>query len=361
MLSEDSVRNFGVRLGRLFGINIWVHWLLIFLVALQLLQILLAPPAEGLEKDYKLVLTNFAAFAVALLLSVLLHELGHAYAAYRQGGHTQRIVLWPLGGLAYCEAPQAPGPQFWVTAGGPLVTLGVGAAATGLCAALGWAMFPFGDLDGDWSFHRLLFQDLSLWNWALLLVNVLPCYPLDGGRMLHTWLWDRMGTHHGALLVTLNVSRVTASAALVGALGLFILGFGNRTWPYEHPFLDTLDLLLVLGAISYFFAGRQVRMQLRYGELDEGGPFGYDFSRGYTSLERSAPRDRRPSWRERRRAEKERRERERRLHEDEELRRRLDDLLAKIHDQGMDSLTREEQIFLERASKHLRESEARRD
>jgi len=369
MLADDSVRNFGLRVGRLFGIDIWLHWILLAIVALRLLHVLLAPVPEGFEKDYATVLTNFATFVVALLVSILLHEFGHAYAAYRQGGSCERIVLWPLGGLAYCDAPRTPRAQFVVAAGGPAVTLAIGIVAMLVCLVAGWPFWPFA---GSWGFAELLFQQLFLWNTMLGVVNLVPCYPLDGGKMFHTWLWARMGSHNGALWVTLNVSRVTAIVALVFGGVLFFMGFTDKAWSYKHPFLDGLTVLLVFCGLIHFLDAKRTRMQLLYGETDEGGIFGYDFSRGYTSLEKStgwsgggpagySGTESRPSWRERRREEKRQRLAEGRRREDRELRQRLDEILEKISRDGMASLSRDERRFLERASKHVRESEARRD
>ena len=123
MLSDDSVRNFGLRAGRVYGIDVHIHWFLLIVIALRLLHMSISEVPEGYVKDWGKVFTIFSTFTIALVGSVFLHELGHAFAAFREGGSCERIVLWPLGGLAYCSAPQTPWAQFFVAAGGPLVTL----------------------------------------------------------------------------------------------------------------------------------------------------------------------------------------------------------------------------------------------
>ena len=235
MMTEDSFRSSGLRAGRLFGIDIWLHWVLLAIIALKLIDILLEPGGH-----YGAPMVAFASFALALLVTILLHEFGHAYAAYRQGGDTEKIILWPLGGLAVCNAPQHPGSQFWVAAGGPLVNLGLGLLAMGACLARGWNFLPF---SSELVFWQRLVQNLFLWNFVLLIVNLLPCYPLDGGRILHSLLWNRMGTHHGALELTLRISKFTAILALVFGGATIVLGFSDKNWRFENPFIDELGFV----------------------------------------------------------------------------------------------------------------------
>jgi Zn-dependent protease len=360
MLSDDSVRNFGLRAGRMYGIDIYIHWFLLILLALQLLHMSVSDVPEGYVKDWGKVFKIFPAFAIALIGSIFLHELGHALAAARQGGRCDRIVLWPLGGLAYCEAPDTPWTQFVVAVGGPLVTLALILFGGLVCMIAGWPLLPY--TNAEWGFFEILFQYVFLWNCLLLFINLLPCYPLDGGRMLHTWMWTRMGTNQGALLRTLGISRVVAIVAIAFGVVLLFMGFTDKAWSYKHPVIDHLDFLLILCGLTYFMTARQIREQVMYGEMDDGGAFGYDFSRGYTSLENGdSGAEPRPSWSERRREEKARRAEERESEKDREVRARLDELLEKISRDGMGSLSSDEKRFLEQASKHLRESEAKRD
>lgn len=346
MHTEDSFRNSGLRIGRLFGINIWVHWVLLLLVALQLLDILMVKGGQ-----YGEPMAAFASFALALLVTILLHEFGHAYAAHRQGGGAEKIILWPLGGLAVCHSPQNPRSRFWVSAGGPLVNLGLGLLVTGLCLVLDLSFLP--SYSGEPVFWQQLLQYLFLWNFVLLTVNLLPCYPLDGGQILHSFLWKRMGTHHGALLATLQISKWTAILALVFGGSTIVLGLQDETWRFNYPFVDRLGFICIFCGLMYFLSARQVREELVY-SAEDSGSMGYDFSGGYTSLGRSVGADKGPGFLERWKLKRKRRREEKKEKENRQMQERLDDLLEKIHEQGMDSLSTRERQFLETTSEKLR-------
>jgi Zn-dependent protease len=356
MLSEGHVRNFGLRVGRVFGIDVWFHWTLLIIVGLELINRLL--PRE-VQLDVHPV-AYWCVYVLGLLVSLLLHEFGHCYAAYRQGGSAERVVLWPLGGLATCDAPQQPRPQFWVTAGGPLATAALAVFAALVCVLAGWRLLPFGG--ESFAFHRLFFQYLFLWNIFLLVLNLLPCYPLDGGRMLQSFLWDRFESYGEASLLTLRVSRVTAILALVAGGAILLMNFTSETFAYDHPLLSSFVWgFLLLAVLHFFYGARELRMRLEYGEEEDESVFGHDFSHGYTSLERPARRERRPSLFQRMRERSRKRARMRKFQQEREMRERLDQLLDKIHRESMDGLTREEKRFLERASRYLRKSEASKD
>ena len=346
MQTEDSFRNSGLRIGRLFGIDIWLHWVLLLIIALKLVDILLK---EG--EQYGEPLKAFAAFALALLVTILLHEFGHAYAAHRQGGGAEKIILWPLGGLAVCQAPQNPRSRFWVSAGGPLVNLGLGLLVTGLCLVLSLENFlPF---SGEPVFWQRLVQYLFLWNFVLLIVNLLPCYPLDGGQILHSFLWSRMGTHHGALLATLKISKWTAIFALLFGGSTIVLGLRDIGWRFNYPFLDELGFVCIFCGLIHFLTARQVRQELVYG-AEDSGPSGYDFSGGYTSLERSAAAGKGPGFLESWRLKRKRKRQGKKEEENRRMQERLDELLEKIHLHGMGSLSAKERRFLDTTSEKLR-------
>jgi Zn-dependent protease len=343
---EGYLKNLSLRVGRIRGVEVWLHWVLLFVLALQLL--------ENYLRQIEWPFSSWLVYTATLLLSIFLHEVGHWIAAHLQGGGAEKIILWPLGGLAYCDAPHRPAAQFWVAAGGPIATFILGLLAGAICLAAGWEYF-FPILlaeETGFPFFRLAVQYMFLWNAFLGLLNLLPVYPLDGGRMLQSILWARLESHGQASLVTLRVGRVFAILALIGGIMLF---FATRRFLQEWPLLEQLRWGLLCAAILHFIEARAARERLVHGGEDEDGIFGYDFSRGYTSLERTATRSApRRSFlgavRERRRARAlaQRREKERLLRE------RVDRLLEKISREGMGSLTRAEQRFLERASKALR-------
>jgi Zn-dependent protease len=288
------------------------------------------------------------AFSVVMLVTVVLHEFGHIFTARLTGGSGNEILVWPLGGLAYAQPADTFRSQFLTPAAGPLVNLA-------LCGASCWwvwqedpknfqaCLYPLGvpEVTLDTTNASVLLANLMViiftLNWKLFLVNLLPVFPLDGGRMLQACLRTRIGSE-GALELSLRVGYFAAGGAML--VGLFI----DSTW------------LVFLGS-TLFLLNLMEALQSRSADGYDDSFMGYDFSQGYTSLERNreARPTRRPgffeSWRARRRAEKQRRaqllaEQEQQL---------IDVLLEKVHQQGIESLTDAERRKLERASAKLRD------
>jgi hypothetical protein len=150
------------------------------------------------------------------------------------------------------------------------------------------------------------------------------------------------------------VGFVTAIVSLAAGAVLFFLPLFDEAFHANHPFLYHLDFGLILIGLLYFYEARAIRHRLAYGE-EEDGVFGYDFSFGYTSLDRTATRERKraPLLAGLRRRLRER-DQEQKRRKEELLRSQLDQVLAKISRDGMESLSRQERRFLERASKKLR-------
>jgi Zn-dependent protease len=111
-----------IRLFRFSGIDVFLHWSW-FLVAVY--------EINGRSRDYSSITWNVAEY-LALFLIVMLHEFGHSLACRQVGGIANRIVLWPLGGVAYVNPPQRPGATLWSIAAGPLVNVGFLAILTSL-------------------------------------------------------------------------------------------------------------------------------------------------------------------------------------------------------------------------------------
>jgi Zn-dependent protease len=135
---------------------------------------------------------------LALFLIVMLHEFGHSLACRQVGGRADRIVLWPLGGVAYVDPPPRPGATLWSIAAGPLVNVVLLPVLYGLAAvarSTGWA-------ESSPDAYALL-QSVLLINMALLAFNILPIYPLDGGQILRSLLWFVMGRARSLMVATL--------------------------------------------------------------------------------------------------------------------------------------------------------------
>ncbi len=177
-------------------------------------------------------------FLLALFSCVLLHEFGHILMARRFGVRTPDVILLPIGGLARLERmPDEPKQELLIAAAGPAVTLVI---ALALFAGLRLAGAP---LDGTSlePGHAGLAQQVMWVNVALLLFNLLPIFPMDGGRMLRALLAMRLGLQ--------RATRIAARVGQVGAVGLGLWGLGFFSeWGFESNFV------LVLISVFIFLA-----------------------------------------------------------------------------------------------------------
>jgi len=197
-----------IRLFQFSGIEVFLHWSW-FLVAIYEINLR--------SNAYSSVVWNGVEYFM-LFAIVTLHEFGHSLACRQVGGRADRIVLWPLGGMAIVDPPPRPGANLWSIAAGPLVNvvlLPVFWALTLLSSSTGFAMSA-PDL------HTLLQEGIKI-NIGLLLFNLLPIFPLDGGQILRSLLWYAVGRAQ---------SLVAASTiGFVGVAALGLLAFvGGSLW-----------------------------------------------------------------------------------------------------------------------------------
>ena len=151
---------------------------------------------------------------LCFLASLVAHELGHALVARRNGVRPELITLWILGGYAQFEnEPDTPGAELRITAAGPAVSLGLGAAFAG--AAWGF------DVLGGSPVHVALLAWLALVNGALGALNLLPGAPLDGGRILAALLWRLSGDRFAARINAAFLGQLLGASLI--AIGLFEL------------------------------------------------------------------------------------------------------------------------------------------
>ncbi|HEX4052737.1 MAG TPA: site-2 protease family protein [Tepidisphaeraceae bacterium] len=183
----------GFRLFKLFGITVYLHWSW-FLVAVYELQ-----QRKG---AYHYFGWNVAEL-LALFAIITMHEFGHALACRSVGGKADRIVLWPLGGVAYVSPPMRPGAMLWSICAGPLVNV----ILLPVTLPFFW-LSPNSDLN-------IFLQTVAYINAGLLIFNILPIYPLDGGKILWSLLWFPLGM--GRALMTASV------IGIAGAIGLGVL------------------------------------------------------------------------------------------------------------------------------------------
>ena len=196
---DMPTRQGSIRLFQLFGIEVFLHWSW-FIVALYGIQ------SRG--HQYHSIGWNVLEY-LTLFLIVLMHEFGHSLACRSVGGRADQIVLWPLGGVAYVSPPQRPGAMLWSIAAGPLVNV---------------ALFPVFSLvwwlghSADWvealpDLYRFI---EAVWyiNTILLVFNLMPVYPLDGGQILRSLLWFVFGRARSLL--------IASSIGFVGVAGLIL-------------------------------------------------------------------------------------------------------------------------------------------
>jgi Zn-dependent protease/predicted transcriptional regulator len=199
-----------IRIGRLAGIPIGVQplWLAIVALITWSLGAVYYPDAvSGIAPlaAYSLGLLS----ALLLFASILLHELGHAVIARRHGVAIEEIDLWLLGGVARMKGyPKAAGDELRFALAGPAVTFVIAAGFGVLAAAL-----PSSAPD---ALRALIDYQLYV-NAAILVFNLLPAFPLDGGRVARALIWGRSG----------NLDRATATAARIGrGFGYGMIGVG---------------------------------------------------------------------------------------------------------------------------------------
>jgi stage IV sporulation protein FB len=270
-----------------------------------------------------------------LLVIVLLHEFAHILAARRTGGDGREILLWPLGGLAFTRPANRFASQFLTPAAGPLFQLLLCAVTfpAVLQADFPWtqainpAVLPIADIS-EHVVRDLLILTFSL-SWVLLLINLIPAYPLDGGQMLLAVL-SRDGERTAAESMAIRVGWFAGVLLMIG--GLFT----------DITTIVFLGFFLIVMNLQELFRLQTSEM------LGEG--FGGEFTTS-SDDEDDAPRlSFWQRWKRNRAAARHERE----LEERAATTRRVDELLDKVHREGMDSLTAEERRFLDRASSQYR-------
>lgn len=312
-----------------FGIRVRMHVSLLFLLVISLLT---AEMQGGL--GWKNTLT----FDVTLFIIVLLHEYGHCFAGRSVGGEAKDILLWPLGGLAFVDAPNRAWPQFVTVVGGPMVNVIICLlAAIGLgIVQHGWPDLPW----NPWAMHfypaggtlGYAFWFVFIISWGLFLFNVLiPVYPMDCWRIVQTSLWFKLG-YYRSMMIALTVGMV--AAVPLGLWGLLSLGGWYGL------------LLLYIAGNGFYWCYRNRIVMRAEGQWAFQEEDGLDYSASLFKPE-PEPKHRRLNKRRLKRAQK--REAEERNEQD-----RVDQILAKVSAQGMNSLTYWEKRALKKATERQR-------
>jgi Zn-dependent protease/predicted transcriptional regulator len=248
-----------IQLARILGIRIGVHpsWFVVLFLMIWTLSGLYADVVGG---DQAFVLATLS--ALLFFASVVLHELGHAVVARRNGIETHGIDLWLLGGLARLSRDSdSPGVEFRVAAAGPAVTLVFGAVCLGLGALL--SSGGFGDAlgfedDGSVGAGEAVLAWLTYVNAVLLVFNLIPGFPLDGGRIARAIAWK----------ITGDRAKGTRFASILGQ-GFAYLLIGYGLWRFM---LGDVTALIWFGIMGFFIiqAARAADVQSRITARIEG-------------------------------------------------------------------------------------------
>ena len=217
---------YSLSLGKIVGIKIQIHWTFLLLLVWIVSNNIRA--GAGTEQTLWSVL-----FILTIFLCVTMHEFGHALAAKRFGIKTKDITLLPIGGLARLESiPEKPKEELIVAIAGPLVNILIVAVLYPLVHFTSDVTSSIKQLSAITS-ENFIFN-LMLINLWLAVFNLIPAFPMDGGRVLRALLSFKMERH-----------KATAIAARIGqflAIGFVIVGL------FSNPFLIFIGLFVFLGA-----------------------------------------------------------------------------------------------------------------
>ena len=312
-----------------FGIRVRAHASLVVYVALILIAGFGYPG---------FTLQDRVTAASIVFLIVLLHEFGHCFAARWVGGEAHDILMHPLGGLAFPDPPRKWKAVFITVVGGPAVNVIICV----LCGALLWLKlgwlpwnpFRFAPPEGHAvtaTWFNVLWYVFWVYqvSYQLLIFNLLPIYPLDGGQMVQTLLWPRVGYYKSMIF--------SCTTGMVGAVigGAIAIVFGNIG----------IGILAVFGFMNCLNMRRQVMAAGPYAFSDEDSPV--DYGASLRTSVRAAKRQSRYSAKS---IAKIRKQEEAEAAEQVQI----DSILAKVSAQGMHSLTWGEKRALRKATERQR-------
>jgi len=202
-------RNGSIRIFRFAGIDVYLHWMW-FLAAIYQVS-------YGSRRYTSFVWCIYE--YLALFGIVLMHEFGHALACRSVGGKADQIVLWLLGGVAYVDPPPRPGAMLWSIVAGPLVNVLLIPVFGGLVLLAGMHHLA----DSSPNLNEFI-NTIWLINVYILEFNLLPIYPLDGGKILWSLLWFAFGRAR-SLMIASALGLVTVAALLVA---LFVFNYARE-------------------------------------------------------------------------------------------------------------------------------------
>jgi Zn-dependent protease len=250
----------GIPIGRYFGIPVRLHFTFVIYAVFRLME----------TQHLWLGL----AFLAGLYFCVLLHEFGHALAARWCDGEATDILLWPLGGLAFCRPAWHPMAHLITSAAGPLVTFALTVLFMG-------AMWLISLVNWPWTGMTYLYwfaKQMAWLNGFLLVFNLIPAFPMDGGRILRDLLWFWLGAED-ATTIAVAVSRILA--VIGGVWGIYTSQY-MLVMVALFVFMSSGHERQVLATESSGVYGFSIRERLRRGSRRRR------FSQGVASLREEA-------------------------------------------------------------------------
>ena len=224
------------RLAKIAGISVFLHWSW-FLVAIY---------EVNMRGGYSSYVWNVLEY-LSLFGIVTMHEFGHALACRQVGGRADQIVLWPLGGIAYVSPPPRPGATLWSIVAGPLVNVVLVPVLALLFLFVSFRVDPSTPLSDFGEF----IVALNVINLVLLIFNVLPIYPLDGGKIVWALLWFVMGRARSLMVAVI--------LGFIGVAGVVILALVIQSvW---------LGILAAFAGLQCYSGFKQAQALMRYAEM----------------------------------------------------------------------------------------------
>lgn len=338
----DNPINWSFRAGRVWGIDIRIHVTFLLGAVVVLWMAMPKPGAAAASVSFGSAAGDALATYAILFLIVLLHEFGHCWGARRVGGEADEVLLWPLGGLASVNPPRRPGAHMVTTLAGPMVNVAICAVCSVILAL--WigrlGAIPWNPLHPTIPVDPLVFPTTGQ-EWVLrvygtsyfiLMINLLPVFPFDGGRVVQAWVWSRKGYR--------AATELAAGTGMVGAIIIALLGlFTEQSW--------LLLMIAVYGYVTCWQTRQALRDEPEYA-MDELGFGGAE------------PRPRRLGLRQRWRLRRARARAERERRQVEEHQKAFEEVLRKVSRSGLASLTPKEKAVLEEETRRRRAVEERR-
>ncbi len=241
-----------IRLGRLFGVEIGLHYSWFIIALLITLSLAASFGATNPGWGSTTIWVSAIITGVLFFTAIVAHELAHALVARRRGTPVRRITLFALGGMAHMEKETADAKtEFWMGIAGPIASLVIGIACLGIAAATGWE--PGQDANSP---VVAVLVWLGYINVVLAVFNMIPGYPLDGGRILRAAIWwktgqldratriaSRIGQGVAWLFIAIGLVRMFSGAGFAGLwlafIGWFLLQAARASY-FQVQVMETL-------------------------------------------------------------------------------------------------------------------------